>query len=126
MGSCRRVLIVAPNQSVADRVIGWASSEGYQALVCTDFAEAKPELEARPPDLLITERKLGAFNGLHLAIRAHSRGLCTPTIIIGEADAQVEAEAHRYQAEYLTESFEPAALETTARAMLAGGYAAAS
>ena len=126
MGSCRRILIVAPNPSVADRVIGWASSEGYKALVCTDFAEAKPELEARPPDLLITERKLGAFNGLHLAIRAHSCGLSTPTIIIGEADAQVKEEAHRYQAEYLSENFDPQALETTARVMLAGSYAAAS
>ena len=103
---------------MADRVVGWASSEGHQILVCTDFAEAKPDLEARPPDLLVTELKLGAYNGLHLAIRAQSRGLGTPTIIIGEPDAQVEAEAHQLHAQYVSQPLEGGAFAETARAIL--------
>jgi DNA-binding response OmpR family regulator len=118
MNSCRRVLVVAPNPLVANRVVGWASSEGHQTLVCTDFAEAKPELEARPPDLLVTELKLGAYNGLHLAIRAQSGGLHTPTIIIGEPDALLEAEAHQLHAQYISQPIEGGAFAETARAIL--------
>jgi DNA-binding response OmpR family regulator len=118
MNSCRRVLVVAPNPLVANRVVGWASSEGHQTLVCTDFAEAKPELEARPPDLLVTELKLGAYNGLHLAIRAQSGGLHTPTIIIGEPDALLEAEAHQLHAQYISQPIEGGAFADTARAIL--------
>jgi DNA-binding response OmpR family regulator len=118
MNTSRRVLVVAPNQSVADRVVGWASSEGHLAMVCTDFTEAKPELEARPPDLLVTELKLGAYNGLHLAIRAQAGGHHTPTIIIGEPDAQLEAEAHQLHAEYISQPIEGGAFAETARAIL--------
>jgi DNA-binding response OmpR family regulator len=114
----RRVLVVAPNKLVARRVVGWASSEEHQALVWTDFAEAKPELEARPPDLLVTELKVGAYKGLHLAMRAQSGGLHTPTIIIGEPDAALEAEAHQLHAQYISQPIEGGAFAETARAIL--------
>jgi hypothetical protein len=79
-------------------------SAGYEPTVVADFAGAKACLDKRP-DLLITELKLGAYNGLHLAIRASvSR---TPTIVIGEADPVLKADAERQQATYLAPPVDP-------------------
>jgi hypothetical protein len=81
----------------------------------SDFATAK-ELLGTNPELLITELKLGAFNGLHLAIRAGAQG--TPTIIIGDPDPVLEAEAKRQRARYLTSLADPDQIIGVARELL--------
>jgi hypothetical protein len=73
---------------------------GYTPKVVEDFASGKEALTARP-DLLITELKLGAYNGLHLAIRASVQG--TTTIVVGDPDPVLEEEARRQHATYLTQ-----------------------
>jgi DNA-binding response OmpR family regulator len=98
----RRVLVVAPSSDVAETIIGWLSAAGYETIRVSDFAGAKAQLDLHPPDLLITELKLGAFNGLHLAIRARVSGAGTRTIVVGEPDRILEAEAQREGARYLT------------------------
>ena len=93
-----RILLVNPAghaQSLAKAL----TSAGYEPVVVADFLAAKAYLDARP-DLLITELKLGAYNGLHLAIRASATR--TPTIIIGDHDPVLEADAARQGATYLT------------------------
>ena len=72
---------------------------GLAPRAITDFGTAKEAL-ANGADLLISDVKLGAFNGLHLAIRACVQG--TPTVLIGELDRVLEAEARRQHAAYLT------------------------
>jgi DNA-binding response OmpR family regulator len=99
MRSCRRILVVAANPALAETVVSWLSTAGHRASVVTDFASAKPELDAHPPDLLVTEIKLGAFNGLHLAIRSRAT---TPAIVIGDPDCVLEAEARQQQVQYLS------------------------
>jgi hypothetical protein len=84
--------------------------------VADDFATAKETL-GTCPDLLITELKLGAFNGLHLAIRAGAQG--TPTIILGEPDPVLEAEARRQHAEYFTPLADHGEIITAVRELLA-------
>jgi hypothetical protein len=73
---------------------------GYEPTVVSDFTGAKAYLDQRP-DLLITELKLGAYNGLHLAIRASITR--TPTIVIGDPDPVLKADAERQHATYLTQ-----------------------
>lgn len=94
-----RVLLVAPTDSVTRTLAPSLRSAGFEPDVVSDFASAK-EVLGTHPEVLITELKLGAFNGLHLAIRAGAQG--TPTIIIGEPDPVLEAEANRQRARYLT------------------------
>jgi hypothetical protein len=72
---------------------------GYEPTVVGDFATARASLDKRP-DLLITELKLGAYNGLHLAIRASVTR--TPTIVVGDEDPVLKADAERQQATYLS------------------------
>jgi DNA-binding response OmpR family regulator len=90
-------------------------SAGLEPDVVGDFASAR-ELLGTHPELLITELKLGAFNGLHLAIRAGAQG--TPTIIIGDPDPVLEADARRMGADYLVKPVSPASLVDLVRRKL--------
>ena len=92
-----RVLLVGPSGTVHALAPALVSA-GYEATVVGDFASAKAYLEMRP-DLLITELKLGAYNGLHLAIRAGIQQ--TPAIVVGEMDPVLKADAERQRATYL-------------------------
>jgi DNA-binding response OmpR family regulator len=94
----KRILVVAPSRPLAKELADTLKSAGCAPIVVSDFVVAKTLLEARP-DVLISELKLDAYNGLHLAIRA--AGQATPTIIVGDADPVLEAEAGRYKATFL-------------------------
>jgi DNA-binding response OmpR family regulator len=100
----QRVLVVAPSRPLARELAATLKSAGYAPIVVSDFVVAKTLLEARP-DYLIAELKLGAYNGLHLAIRAAGQG--TPAIIIGDADPVLQAEAERYKAAFLRTPLDP-------------------
>jgi DNA-binding NtrC family response regulator len=58
-----------------------------QVEACPDFANARARLLARPPDLLVTNSRLGAYNGLHLAYLAAAAPLPTRVVIYGDADS---------------------------------------
>ena len=118
MIQCRRILLVAPNPAVGGRIAGWLSAEGHDVRICTSFVDAKPELDRRPPDLLITEVKLGAGNGLHLAIRARHQHPRTATIVIGDANSSFDREARQYDASYIPRPVTRDELTTAARALM--------
>jgi FixJ family two-component response regulator len=99
-----RVLVVAPSAHVSSKLAASLRAAGYALIVASDFVAAKALLDTRP-DCLITEVKLGAYNGLHLAIRA--AGQRTPTIVIGDTDPILQAEAERQQAAFLTTPVDP-------------------
>jgi DNA-binding response OmpR family regulator len=101
----QRVLVVAPSRPLARELAATLKAAGYAPIVIGDFMVAKTLLEARP-DFLISELKLGAYNGLHLAIRAAGQG--TPAIIVGDADPVLQAEADRYKAAFLKTPVDPA------------------
>jgi hypothetical protein len=80
------------------------------------FSAARVAVEKHPPDLLISEMRLGAFNGLHLAIIARGRHATTRAILIGPPDPVMEAEAIRQHVTYLIAGAEGhAALRAEAR-----------
>ena len=106
-----RILVVASNSGVVERVL--RSVPGHEIVLRTDFESARTELDRHPPDLVVAQVRLGAFNGLHLAIRARGRGLPTQTILIGEPDAVLELEAKQQHAHYLTWPVDQATLAAT-------------
>ena len=116
-----RILVVAPTHDVADRIRRCAA--GHEIVVRADFGSAKSELDRQPPDLLIAQVRLGAFNGLHLAIRAQGLGLPTQTILIGERDAVLESEARQQHARYLTLPLDEETLAATVHEMLSSADA---
>mgnify|MGYP001278536331 CR=1 FL=1 len=102
MISSRSALIVSSEAGQREELERWMTADGYSVVAVIDFREARRALEVVVPDLLVTDLKLGAYNGLHLVIWARGRGLKTKTILIGDADLVLQREAQREGAEYVT------------------------
>lgn len=86
----RTVLVVSPTQSLAQTLAFMVRRSGYHPIVVRGFVEAKRYLAAGP-HLVITELKLGDYNGLQLAIRAS--GSSIPAIVIADKSFEGEVEA---------------------------------
>ena len=93
------VLLVAPDPHVAADTLAQLTEAGLRVTVVGTFAAAREQLHARP-DLLISEVRLGEYNGLHLALRARSSGI--PAIVLGQEDPVMAREAERLGATYFT------------------------
>jgi DNA-binding response OmpR family regulator len=93
------VVIVAQNPAVATALLSWLGSAGYELAIVTTFAAAKALLDTEPA-LVISEVKLGEYNGLHLALKARAAGI--PAIIIGPSDPVLRRDADELGATYLT------------------------
>jgi hypothetical protein len=76
-------------------------------VLVTSFAAGKSRLEDGP-SLLISEVRLGDYNGLHLALRARSSGI--PSIVVGSVDSVLQREAERLAVAYLTHQLDRAQL----------------
>jgi DNA-binding response OmpR family regulator len=93
------VLLVAPDSRVAARVLSYLTEAGMRVTLVDDFETGREQLQSLSPDLLISEVRLGDYNGLHLALRASSCGI--PAIILGDEDVVLKREARNMGAAYL-------------------------
>lgn len=118
MTPSRRVAVITPTPDVAKVVIRCLMAAGHTTILLSDFLEARSELDEHPPDLLVTEVKLGAFNGLHLAIRARGRRAHTRTILLGDPDSVLQAEMSQQQIPYLTLPLDEDMFSATVRTLL--------
>jgi DNA-binding NtrC family response regulator len=100
-GAGRNILIVEDDQST---LIGWVEllrSAGYFVRGVSSYEEGRQELAAMP-DLLITDVRLGVYNGLQLLMRGRMVNPRLQAIVItGYADQIVRREAVYLQAEHL-------------------------
>jgi DNA-binding NtrC family response regulator len=99
MSPRHQILIVTQTPALGNHLRSWLSAEGYWITVAATFAAAKFHLQTGQPTLVITELKLGEYNGLHLAVRATSNHV--PVLVIGEHDTFFEHEAEQLGATYL-------------------------
>jgi two-component system, NtrC family, C4-dicarboxylate transport response regulator DctD len=77
-------------------------SAGFLVTCASSFDQAKRGLLAAPPDLLVTDVRLGAYNGLHLVVRAHSDHPSMPAIVMDVHHDQVlESETKNAGAVYV-------------------------
>lgn len=90
MSSGRRVLLVTPTTPLSHTLAHYVRRAGYDVTVVHTFQAARSRL-ATPPDLLITELKLGEYNGLQLALRMTSAGV--PTIVVADKAYEHEVQA---------------------------------
>jgi DNA-binding response OmpR family regulator len=99
------VLLVAPTPHLAANLIEWLTQAGCAVMLVTSFAAGKARLDQHP-SMLISEVRLGDYNGLHLALRAKSMDI--PSIVLGSADAVLEREAQRLGVIYFTDELDGA------------------
>lgn len=106
-----RVLIVDDDQAQLDALVEFLSSAGYTPIACLDFQDAYRELRNEPPAALITDVRLGEFNGLQLALYTSLHYPQTRRIAIsGFDDAFLRAFAARCQTEFLLKPIDPGVL----------------
>ena len=100
-GTGRNILIVEDDQSTLTGWVELLRAAGYFVRGVSSYEEGRQEL-AMMPDLLITDVRLGAYNGLQLLMRGRMVNPRLQAIVItGYADQIVRREAVYLQAEHL-------------------------
>lgn len=99
-----QILIVGTSAERSAAMANLLVESGHDVISALGFTEAVHALVDRSPDLLISEVRLGAFNGLHLVIRCRTTHPAMRTIILDRTyDSGLEFDAQRYGATYLVE-----------------------
>ena len=99
MDNQHQILVVTPISTRGRDIRTWLSAAGYWVTLASSFPAAKQYLLASPT-VLITDLKLGEYNGLHLAVRAATSH--TAVLIVSEPNHAVEREAEKLGASYLS------------------------
>ena len=116
-----RVLVVDDSSAKAE-IVSALRAAGYRVTTAGTFFQAWAILSTDVPDVLITEIRLGPFNGLHLVMRVHSEHPETVAIIhTAFPDAVLEVEAGLLGAEFLVRPVLPSRLLSVVAEKLRGG-----
>lgn len=93
------VLVVPNPADVAPLTLGLSPSE-FRVTVLHNFADAKAFLDVQPPDLLITELRLGEYNGLHLVLRGKAARSDMAALVLSDLEI-LQSEAERLGATFI-------------------------
>jgi len=104
-------LVVEPNELDMIRVVSALSGAGFTVTATDNYHEARNRLAAAPPLVLITEIRLGAYNGLQLALRAEAAGRRTAVVVTSAfPDPVLQRDADRVGATFALKPLTEAAL----------------
>jgi DNA-binding NtrC family response regulator len=95
-----QILVVDNDVTAAASQVGWLRTAGYDASAAVGFQAASRRLEERPPHLLITPLRLGAFNGVHLVFRGRAQKPEVLALIIGDRVDEGREEAQQSGASF--------------------------
>ena len=115
------VLVVDGNTHGLASLVEPLRKAGYRAVGTASFETARHLLRTQRYDLLITELRLAAYNGLHLVF--HSRvanPAATAIIVAAIADDSSEVEARRLGAHYVARPVNPETLLALVGTVLEG------
>ena len=84
--------------------------EGHRVTATASFAEARQQLEKHPPGVVISDIRLGAFNGLHLALLATDLPTTASIVLDDHRDHVFESQAQQFRSVYLVKPIDPLAL----------------
>jgi len=102
----KHALVVDDDRALFGLIQQWLASEGYTVIACDRFEAAKQELAGTVPDVLLTDVRLGAFNGLQLVILAKGREPQTVALVTSAFDhSALRKEAQQCGAGYLPKPF---------------------
>jgi DNA-binding response OmpR family regulator len=99
----KRVLIVDDEPDVLDTLAELVSAGGYEVVTRGTFEEARKDITSDPPDILVTDVRLGPFNGIQLAVLMRAARPDSPIVVLSAYDdPTLRVEAAHCQASYLT------------------------
>jgi DNA-binding response OmpR family regulator len=104
----RKILVVDDDRATRVGLVALLESEGYEVIAADNLKAARKALAEDAPTLLITDVRLGEFNGLHLA--AANRRKVPIIVITGYPDPVLEETARDFDAEFLLKPIKPSGL----------------
>lgn len=97
-----RIVVVDDDQGFLSLVTAWLRDAGYDVVGISEFGEAKRLLLQNPPDVLITDVRLGAFNGMQLVVLTKlEHPEMVAIVLTGYDDRVLREEAVRAGAHYM-------------------------
>src|SRR5271169_5176412 len=102
------ILVVDRDTSALASLVDPLRNAGYRTVGAESFETGRRLLHTEWFDLLITDIRLAAYNGLHLVF--HSRVLnpaCKAIVLASVPDASIETETRRLGAHYVARPVEP-------------------
>ncbi len=112
----RRVMLVDDDESLLHLVTDWLVAARYEVEAFDHFETAKDRLKHFTPDVLITDVRLGDFNGLQLVMFAKAEHPeVTAVVLTGFEDPVLRKDASAAGAKYLVK---PVAAEQLLEAIL--------
>jgi DNA-binding response OmpR family regulator len=98
----RTALLVDDNPAILSGLSGLMESAGLRVVGFGDFQSAHDYLQGHIPDVLVTDVRLGAYNGLHLVVLARKLAPTLPLIVYSaHDDPELRREAESFGAVYL-------------------------
>jgi DNA-binding response OmpR family regulator len=102
-----RVLILEDEPSLAAAYGEILRAAGNDVIVHTNFEEARAHLKLDVPDGLLTDVRVGEYNGLHLALVFRSLSPLGPILVVsGHDDPVIRKEVAAIPAEFLVKPVE--------------------
>lgn len=99
----RVVLLVDDQPEVLTTLGTLLRQSGYTVVLIEQFDEARRFIDGTPPDALITDVRLGAFNGLQLVLHMRDARPEAPILVLSAfSDPMIQREAEKQGARYLT------------------------
>ncbi|HEY7290959.1 MAG TPA: response regulator [Vicinamibacterales bacterium] len=104
----KKVLVVEDDDAARAGLIRLIAGRGHQVYAAATFEDGKRLLKIHHPDVLITDIRLGAFNGLQLLLsdNEHTQAIVATAF----SDHVLEAEAKKLGAHFLLKPIVPAML----------------
>ena len=93
----KKTILIVDDEKNTREGLRNALTEEYDVCLAGDIASAKAVMEVEPPDLLLTDLRIGSDNGMDLlawALRQSSPPVCIIMTAYGTVDAAVEAMKH--------------------------------
>jgi CheY-like chemotaxis protein len=117
--TCYSIMVVDTDAATLLTTADVLRKAGHHATTASSFQEARRMLESSSPDLLITEIRLGAFNGLHLAVRRRLLQPQSASIVASaHSDRMLEHEARAMNVPYMLKPLDPGELLSLVNKML--------
>jgi DNA-binding NtrC family response regulator len=106
MTSSKTVLLVDDDRPLLDALALWLSDAGYRVVSCARFEDARAYLRSNTPDILLSDVRLGAFNGLQLSLYLPDAAPRTTMILMsGYEDPVLRRDAEACGAHFLLKPF---------------------
>src|SRR3989442_11297645 len=102
MASQKTVLLVDDDPRLLEAIREWMSADGYDVVAYTRFEDARAYLRSHAPDVLLSDVRLGAFNGLQLALYlSETKPRTTLMLMSGYEDPVLRRDAETCGAQFI-------------------------